>query len=645
MRMSQSRQLAAIMFTDIEGYTALMQQDEQKARQIRDRHRRVLQKEIPGHHGKILRYYGDGTLSAFDSALDAVHCSIAIQKELQLAPSIPIRIGIHTGDIVYEENEIYGDGVNVSSRLQSLSVPGGVLISEKVYDEIKNHPEINTFPMGSFELKNVKKPVEVFAIANEGLTVPSEQDLRAGSSSSEVSIAVLPFVNMSNDLEQEYFSDGMAEEILNSLSHLEKLKVAGRTSSFQFKGKNIDLREVGERLGVKTVLEGSVRKQGNRLRVTAQLVNVKDGFHLWSEKYDRNMDDIFGIQDEIAFAITEKLKVTLLEKDRKIIVKTPTQNTEAYELYLKGRFYLARRGRSILAGMKHLEQAIAIDPNFALAHAGYADACLLSAFYGFLPGKEVMQKAKHAAETAIELDESLCQPYCTLGFYYGQFQWNWKEAEKNFLLSIELNPNYAQGHSWYGMLYHAWGLGNFEAAEKECHIAVKLEPLSAIDHADLAWTLLSASKYEAALAVAKTGIELDANSFLSHWVAGLSFIALKRFDEGIRTLDHLASISQRHQHSINTLVWAYCGNGNIEDARMLMNELEERSKTEYVSETYLGFSSAGLGNIDAAFDLLEKACDNRDPVLTHLKYMPYVPNALRGDPRYQKLLEKIGFPN
>src|ERR1043165_4267063 len=276
-----TRQLAAIMFTDIVGYTALMEQDEQLAKELRDRHRIVLQKEIPEHGGKILQYYGDGTLSTFDSALDAVECSIAIQRQLQLAPAIPIRIGIHTGDIVYEDNDIYGDGVNVSSRIQSLAVPGGVLISEKVYDEIKNHPDVITIPMGSFELKNVKKPVEVFALANEGLTIPSEREIRTASFSSEVSIAVLPFVNMSNDPEQEYFSDGMAEEILNSLAHLEKLKVAGRTSSFQFKGQNIDLREVGEKLGVKTVLEGSIRKQGNRLRVTAQLVNVQDGFHLW----------------------------------------------------------------------------------------------------------------------------------------------------------------------------------------------------------------------------------------------------------------------------------------------------------------------------------------------------------------------------
>ncbi|HYV93393.1 MAG TPA: adenylate/guanylate cyclase domain-containing protein [Chitinophagales bacterium] len=639
-----TRQLAAIMFTDIVGYTALMQQDEQLAKELRDRHRLVLQKEIPEHRGKILQYYGDGTLSVFDSALDAVQCSIAIQKQLQVAPSIPIRIGIHTGDIVYEENDIYGDGVNVSSRIQSLSVPGGVLISEKVYDDIKNHPEIITIPMGSFELKNVKKPVEVFALANEGLKVPSEQEPLAGNFSSEVSIAVLPFVNMSNDPEQEYFSDGMAEEIINSLAHLEKLKVAGRTSSFQFKGKNIDLRQVGEQLGVKTVLEGSIRKQGNRLRVTAQLVNVHDGFHLWSERYDRDMDDIFAIQDQIALAITEKLKITLLEKDREIFHKAPTQNTEAYELYLKGRFYLSRRGRFILAGMQYFEQAIGIDPNFALAHAGYADACGVAAVYGFVRGKDVKSRMKQSAEKAIALNSTLCEAYCSLGTYYEYYERNWEEAKKNFLRSIELNPGYAQAHSWYGMLYKAFGEGNFEEAEREGQIGIKLEPLSAIDHADLAWSRVAGSKFEDALAEARTGIELDANSFLSHWLAGIALLGLGRYEESISSLKHLIKISDRHQHSINALIWALCANGKFDEARTLMNELLERSKTEYISQAFLAVSHAYLGNLNFALDHLEQANEDLDPLLIVNYRMPFVPQSLRNNKQYQNLMGIIGFP-
>jgi tetratricopeptide (TPR) repeat protein len=266
------------------------------------------------------------------------------------------------------------------------------------------------------------------------------------------------------------------------------------------------------------------------------LINVEDGFHLWSEKYDRDSDDIFAIQDEIALIITEKLKVTLLENDYAIVTKTHTTNTEAYELYLKGRFYLNRRGNFIMTGMEDFKKAISLDPGFALAYAGYADALNIAAFYGLLPGKEVMKDIKKAAETAIRLDGSLCEPYCSLGAYYTGIERNWMEAKENFTKGLELNPKYAQGHSWYGMLYLTWVEGKFDEAEKQGRLALKLEPLSSIDHADLSWTLYTASKFDEALAIGQTGIELDANSFLSHRLAGLSYIGLNRNEEAIETV-------------------------------------------------------------------------------------------------------------
>jgi len=498
--------------------------------------------------------------------------------------------------------------------------------------------------------------VEVFALDHEDLIIPKPYSLegktedkessydRAAGKHTSKSIAVLPFVNMSNDPDQEYFGEGMAEEILNSLVHLKDLKVAGRTSSFQFKGRNIDLREVGQKLGVSSVLEGSVRKQGNRLRVTAQLINVEDGFHLWSERYDREMDDIFGIQDEIALFITEKLKVTLLEEDYAIVTKTHTTNTEAYELYLKGRFYLSRRGSFIMAAMENFKNAISLDPGFALAYAGYADALNLAAFYGFLPGKEIMKDIKRAAGTAIGLDGSLCEPYCALGGYYTGVERNWMEAKRNFTKGLELNPRYAQGHSWYGMLYLTWVEGKFDEAGKQGQLAIKLEPLSAIDHADLSWTMYTAGKFDEALAIAQTGIELDANSFLSHRLAGLACIGLNRNEEAIETFKNLAKISGRHQHSITGLIWAYCNDKNFEEARKLMDELRARSVTEYITPTYLGIAAAWLGDMDNAFDLLQKAYDDLDPNMTQLKYSPYGPTALRNDTRFQNLLNKIGYP-
>ena len=282
------------------------------------------------------------------------------------------------------------------------------------------------------------------------------------------------------------------------------------------------MREVGEKLGVRNVLEGSVRKQGNRLRITAQLINVEDGFHLWSEKYDREMDDIFAIQDEIAFAITEKLKITLLEKDRENITKTYTQNSEAYELYLKGRFNINRRGRFILSGMQYFQEAISIDPDFAPAYAGYADSCALAAFYNFFRPKEIMPKAKQAADNAIRLDSSLCEPYTSLGFYYAYYEWNFAESKKNFRKAIELNPAYTTGHFWYAMLYLSWIEGDFEDSKKEGWIAIKLEPFSAIAHAMQTVNYYVAREYDEAVRIGKIAIDLDANSYLVYKMTALS---------------------------------------------------------------------------------------------------------------------------
>src|SRR5258706_4327857 len=306
--MLQSRQLAAIMFTDIEGYTAIMQQDEKKALLLKDRHRFIVESEHKKFNGSIIQYYGDGTLSIFTSAVQAVECALIMQQFFCQQPNVPVRIGLHVGDIIMNDGDIFGDGVNLASRVESLGMAGCVLISDKVNDELRNHPELKTLSMGSYQFKNIAREVEVFALDHEGVIKPVPDSLKGKTVEKKQpvsnqhfllkkSIAVLPFVNMSNDPEQEYFSDGMAEEILNSLSHLKNLNVAGRTSTFQFKGKNIDLRQLGKKLGVNTVLEGSVRKHGNRLRVTAQLINVEDGFHLWSERYDREIDDILAIQD------------------------------------------------------------------------------------------------------------------------------------------------------------------------------------------------------------------------------------------------------------------------------------------------------------------------------------------------------------
>ncbi|HEY6977081.1 MAG TPA: adenylate/guanylate cyclase domain-containing protein, partial [Chitinophagaceae bacterium] len=346
--MSNHHQLAAILFTDIVSYTAMMQHDEEQARVIIKRHNVVLEKFVVAHQGEVMNYYGDGSLCVFSSATESVRCAMEIQKELQSEPVVPLRIGLHIGEIFFEDAKALGDGVNVASRIQSLGQANTILFSKEIFDKIKNHPEFKAVSLGYFDFKNVDESIEVFALANEGLNIPrrrqmegklKKKKLRSMSvligaalfiligfflvfkiffndpeiAVTERSIAVLPFVDMSSDKDQEYLGDGIAEEIINSLTTIRDLKIIGRTSSFQFKGQKIDLREIGEKLKAGIILEGSVQKYENTIRITAQLIRAKDNTHLWSEKYDRKLTDIFKIQDDIAANITEKLKLSLSE--------------------------------------------------------------------------------------------------------------------------------------------------------------------------------------------------------------------------------------------------------------------------------------------------------------------------------------------
>ena len=644
--MPQHRELVGIMFTDIEGYSAIMQQDEGRAIQMRGQHREVLERQHGRFSGKVVQFYGDGSLSTFQSAVEAVQCAVMMQQEFRKL-EIPVRLAVHIGDVIFNDDQVIGDGVNLTSRIESLGIAGSVLISDKVKDEIINHPDLKTISMGNYQFKNIDRPVEVFAVNHETLVVPLPGSLKGKIKEKKFpgkSIAVLPFINMSNEPAEDYFGDGFAEEILNSLSALKDLKVAGRTSAFQFNRKNTDIREIGESLGVNTVLEGSVRKQGKRLRVTVQLINVEDGFHLWSEKYDRNTDDIFAIQEEVASAVTEKLKVTLLENDKLRIKKSPTKNTEAYELYLKGRFYVNKRGASIATGIHYFERAIAMDPEFALAHTGYADANLMAAFYGLVPSKEVIYKAKQAAETALALDPTLCEPYCSLGCFYTCFDWNWEEGEKSFRKSLEINPKYAQTHYWYGSLFLAWVKGDFFGAEKHGKIAVELEPLSPICYGMYGSILHSSGKYKEALEACKKGLELDPYSFNCHLFLGWSYLSLKQYKEAVQTFEYLSSISNKHHFSQNSLILAYCTIWRFDRARALMQELRERAAKEFISATVTALSAAYLDDLDEAFKYLEKGYESRDAMMLSLRYERWVPDSMREDPRFTKMLDRIGFP-
>jgi TolB-like protein/class 3 adenylate cyclase len=646
--MAQLHQLAAIAFTDIVGYTAMMQEDENTALENINRFRGCVENHINRFNGRLIQYYGDGCLLLFTSAVNAVLFSKFLQQEFDKEPVLPVRVGIHMGDVLVKDGNVFGDAVNIASRIQSLAPPGRIYVSEAVHENTRNKREAGSLFIKDVMLKNVQSPMGIYDVVMDRDERPRVLNHFVEKNyfpvNSDTSIAVLPFNNISGDPEQEYFSEGMADEIINSLTHLQDVKVAGRVSSLHVKNNSGTARELGRKLGVNSVLEGSIRKQGSRLRITAQLVNVEDGFHVWSEKYDREMNDIFAIQDEIALSITEKLKIVLLKKDRELLTKTHTTDPEAYDLYLKGRFFLNRRGASIVSSLQYFQNAIAIDPAFALAYTGYADACLLLGNYGLAPPKAIMPKAKDAAEKAILLDPALAEPYCSLGFYHTLYEWNWTEAKKNFLRSLQLNPRYAQAHSWYGWNYVTMVEGKFSEGEQHGEALIKLEPLNGSFYGTFSLTLYTVGKLEKALEICRIGRELDANSFLCLISEGNILMDLGRNRESIAAFEKANSISNRHHFAVNGLIWNYCILGEMEQAHDLMNELKYRSEKEYLAKSFLGLSAAYMGRFDEAFDYLEMAFEDRDPILLNLKYENWGPAAFRNDPRFQRLLKRIGFP-
>ena len=366
MKEKKVRKLAAVMFTDIVGYTALMEGDEGVATKIRTRHREVFQQQHALHHGEIIQYYGDGALSIFRSAIEAVNCAIEIQRFLKEGdPAVPLRVGIHMGDIVYSKTEVYGDGVNFASRIESMGVAGAIFLSEKLNDELKNHKHISTLSLGNFEFKNISNPVEVFSVTNDGITIPSPSDLKGKFKKPIKSIAVLPFVNMSSSVDNEYFSDGMTEEIINALAKIKELKVTSRTSSFFFKNRNIPISEIGNELKVSTILEGSIRLASKQMRITAQLIDVADDFHFWSETWDRELDNIFEIQDEISLIIADKLREHFGHFEiQEHLVEKQTDNINAYEYSLKAKFLRNKwNPEDVKTAISLYEKALELDPN------------------------------------------------------------------------------------------------------------------------------------------------------------------------------------------------------------------------------------------------------------------------------------------
>lgn len=463
------------------------------------------------------------------------------------------------------------------------------------------------------------------------------------------SIAVLPFTNLSSDPDNEYFSEGITEEIINALAQVPGLQVAARSSSFAFKGRSVELGEIASKLNVATVLEGSVRRAGNRVRVTAQLADVTNGYQLWSERYDQELGDIFAIQDAIARSIAHRLELTLAEPARggAALVKPRTPNVEAYELYLKGRYFWNQRGAGITKALACFEQALSIDEHFAQAHAGVADALTLLAFYAFKRPTEVMPRAKVAAERALALDDTIAEAHTSIGLIQWLYDWNWAAAERELRRAITLDPRYVVARYWYAALC-ATRL-RLDEAIAEDERAVALEPLSVFANLQLGMVLLAAGRSRSAIDQVRRAMELDPHFALAHWMLGCAHAAESRYAEALPELEAAVKLSHGLPSMVAALAGGYAEAGRAEDARRLLGELRARAGQEYVSLGCVAAVSAALGETDEALWLLEQAHAERDVSLPFLRdRVPTAaafgfPPSLRADPRYQALLQQIGL--
>jgi adenylate cyclase len=523
----EHRRLAAIMFTDMVDYSALAQRDETLALRLLEEHRQILRSLFSRFNGTEIKTIGDAFLVEFHSALEAAQCAIEIQRTLakrnhDVAADrrIEVRIGIHIGDVVHRDGDVYGDGVNIASRIRAVAGAGGICVSMDVERQIHNALEARLKKLAPTELKNIHVPMELYRIVLPWeKSVESKQGVRAvvirarrkrsfawaaaallalavmgglvwwrelkpaaqtpsiKAAPTAKSVAVLPFVNLSPDKENEYLSDGITEELCTALTQVKGLHVPARTSSFAFKDKTEDIRKIGEQLNVATVLEGSVSKAGNKLRISAQLSKVADGFHLWAATYDREMTDILDIRSDISRRVVEALKIQLGIEETERLVKKPTENLKAYELYLLGRFELNKfTERGFTNSAQNFQQAIALDPEFALAHAGLAEAYNLISYWGYVAPKEGFPKAKRAARKALELDSQVAEAHTALAYTEFQYEWNFGEAEMEFKEAIRLNPSSVTAH--LGFWEYLLDFGRPQEAHRELERARELDPLS-----------------------------------------------------------------------------------------------------------------------------------------------------------------------
>ncbi|HEX7996848.1 MAG TPA: protein kinase [Pyrinomonadaceae bacterium] len=644
-----------VLFMDVVGFSRLpMNRQQQLLHQLQEIVSNTVEfREAQASNQVISRAAGDGmALVFFDDPESPVRCAMQISRALKERTDIPLRMGINTGPVfriinTAGERDVVGAGINMAQRVMDSGDTGHILVSKTVADILREFGdrEEKLDDLGEAVVKHDVK-VHLFNLYTDELGNPQRPSKIAGRTTQEKtavhkdSLAVLPLVNASTDEGAEYLSDGITESIINNLSQLPQLKVMARHTVFRYKGREVDPQEIRRDLGVQKVMMGRVQVFGDNLIITIELVDLTDGSQLWGERYKRKSSDIFELQDEISKEISDKLKIKLTGEEKRLLTKRYTENTEAYKLYLQGRYCLGKLTREgIKKGIEKFQDAIDQDPSYALAYAGLANAYYVQSS-NYLPPKQAMPKAKAAALRALEMDDSLAEAHASLALVKAFYEWDWAGAETEYQRAIELNPGYASAHHWYG--WYLSLIGRLSEAIAQIRKAHDLDPLSLEINSDLGLSFFFAGKYEQALEQFQKALEEEPDSIWTRFFLGWSFEQMGQLEKAIAEYSRARQVDESPL-IIAALGHAYALMGRYDEAQAALNEMKELSARRHISPYLFTIIYIALGDHDRAFAELEKDYESRSEALAWLKVDPRL-DPLRSDPRFTDLLRRVGLP-
>ena len=675
---NKHRKLSAIFFSDIAGFTSLMGSDEQRALEMLRKNREIQMSTIEKHRGKWLKEMGDGVLAMFKSAYDAVQCALEIQEIASREMKEKIRIGIHLGDVTIENDDIFGDGVNIASRLESIADPGGIYVSEMVYKAIRSNVEIMAGYIGEVALKNVVQPVGTYYIMADHLPLPVKEKIKslAGKSSlinlplklilslvfvslllflgyyfipdkygpgtnKNITLAVLPFDNLSGDPEQEYFSDAMTEALIANLAKISALTVISRTSAMLYKDSNKLLPEIAKELDADVVIEGSVIRDGDQVRITAQLIDSKSDKHLWADTYDRDMTNILQLQSEVAQAIANEIQINITPDEKASFETTDKINPQAYEAYLKGRHYVFKLNPDDYdIAMQYYKKAIAIDPNYAEPYIGLAQIWLHRGLWGGVPPNESIPIAQSLLDESYKIAAPSTEAAIIQASIKYSYSMEYEESEREFLKALELNPNNVDLHLFYGDLLLS--LKRFDEAISQLKKGLELDPLNPFSYCMMGWGYLANDNlHEAKSNLEKSIIMTEDLSLSLRCLWTLNHVEGK--EQEALTYAERFYRSQGLSIAAETISRSKADLNYRETMKLAAEALVAESKERFIPSMRIARLYVSAGETDLAFSFLEKSIAENFASNASLNVDPHW-RILSDDPRFLDMIREMQLP-